>query len=379
MEDRSFYVYAHYRLDTMEPFYIGKGRGNRKDIPGRNPIHDNISEKHGHAVVVLYDNLTEQEAFFYEREVIEDLVFNEGYEIHCKNCGEFTGKFSYLTNFSFGGEGVSGCNYSEETKKKISVVQRKRFEDEKEREKISIAIKKSYEDPKVREKLSLANKTSWKNPERRKRQSEKILGEKNGRIRSIYCNELNIVFSYIGLAEKYCTNVLNSKIGIISLVCNGKRNFTGRYNGIKLTWSWTENVDKEVLDKAEYIDSKKYEEIINGNKKYLKKPKIKKNLSERLFSELNHCAKSVYCNELNIIFSYIGLAEEYCINVLNSKIGPIRHVCNGKRKSSGKLADGTKLTWSWLEDVDQEILDKAEYIDSKKYEELLSKNVNDCK
>ena len=99
MEDRSFYVYAHYRLDTMEPFYIGKGRGKRKDILSRNTIHDRISRKYGHVVVVLYNNLTEEEAFFYEREVIEDLVFNEGYEINCKNCGEFTGKFSYLTNF----------------------------------------------------------------------------------------------------------------------------------------------------------------------------------------------------------------------------------------------------------------------------------------
>ena len=99
MEDRSFYVYAHYRLDTMEPFYIGKGKDGRKDILSRNPIHDRVSKKYGHAVVILYDNLAEEEAFFYEREVIEDLVFDEGYEIPCKNCGEFTGKFSLPCNF----------------------------------------------------------------------------------------------------------------------------------------------------------------------------------------------------------------------------------------------------------------------------------------
>ena len=99
----------------MEPFYIGKGKDGRKDKLSRNTIHDRISKKHGHAVVILYDNLTEEEAFFYERETIEDLVFNEGYEIHCKNCGEFTGKFSYLTNFSFGGEGVTGNIHNEET------------------------------------------------------------------------------------------------------------------------------------------------------------------------------------------------------------------------------------------------------------------------
>ena len=155
MEDRSFYVYAHYRLDTFEPFYIGKGKGGRKDKLRRNPIHDRISRKHGHAVVVLFNDLTEEEAFFYEQEIIEYLVFNEGYEIHCKNCGEFTGKFSYLTNFTFGGEGASGYNCSEETKNKLS-----------------IASKKALKNPKTIEKISKASKNYWEKPEARKKQSE---------------------------------------------------------------------------------------------------------------------------------------------------------------------------------------------------------------
>ena len=245
MEDRSFYVYAHYRLDTMEPFYIGKGKDGRKDILSRNTIHDNISKKHGHAVVILYDNLTEEEAFFYERETIEDLVFNEGYEIHCKNCGEFTRKFSYLTNFSFGGEGTSGYNYSEESKKKMRNVNKKRFKDKKEREKISISVKKYFQDPK---------------------EIEKISGEKNSSAKSVYCKELNIIFSYVKLAEKYCINILNSKTRQIGDVCNCKRKSTGKLqDGTKLTWNWLEDLDQETLDKAEYIDSKKYEELLSKN------------------------------------------------------------------------------------------------------------------
>ena len=272
MEDRSFYVYAHYRLDTMEPFYIGKGKDGRKDILSRNTIHDNISKKHGHAVVILYDNLTEEEAFFYERETIEDLVFNEGYEIHCKNCGEFTGKFSYLTNFSFGGEGTSGYNYSEESKKKMRVVAKKRFKDKKEREKISISVKKYFEDPDNRKKTSEAVKKFWKNitPEKYeefcKINSENNLGEKNVNAKKVYCNELNIIFSYVKLAEKYCINILNSKTRQIGDVCNCKRKSTGKLqDGTKLTWNWLEDVDKEILDKAEFIDSKKYEELLSKN------------------------------------------------------------------------------------------------------------------
>ena len=251
MEDRNFYVYAHYRLDTMEPFYIGKGKDERKDILSRNHIHDSISKKHGHAVAVLYSNLTEEEAFFYEREVIEDLVFDEGYEIPCKNCGEFTKKFSYLTNFTFGGEGSVGHNCSEESKKKISKTQKNRWQDPEARKKQSEMQKKRLKDPKVRQI-----------------QSEKVSGELNYHAKNVYCKELNIIFSYIKLAEEYCINVLNIKMGQVSRVCNGKAKSAGKLvNGTKLTWKYTENVDKEILDKAEYINSKRYEEIINANKK----------------------------------------------------------------------------------------------------------------
>ena len=65
-------------------------------------------------------------------------------------------------------------------------------------------------------------------------------------------------------------------------------------------------------------------------------------------------------------------AKEYCKNVLNIKIGRIRYTCDGKTKYSGKLADGTKLTWNWTKNLDKEILNNAEYIDRKKYEEIIS-------
>ena len=88
--------------------------------------------------------------------------------------------------------------------------------------------------------------------------------------------------------------------------------------------------------------------------------------------ELNPNEKNVYCNELNIIFSYVELAKKYCKNILNIKIGRIRYTCDGKTKYSGKLADGTKLTWNWTKNLDKEILNNAEYIDRKKYEEIIS-------
>ena len=152
--------------------------------------------------------------------------------------------------------------------------------------------------------------------------------------------------------------------------------------------------NQSIAQKKRFKDKKEREKISAAGKKRFKDKKEREKISKAqikryedpkerekcgLPGEKNPSVKSVYCKELNIIFSYAKLAEEYCKNVLNSKIRQIGDVCNCKRKSTGKLADGTKLTWNWLEDVDQETLDKAEYIDSKKYEELLSQNVNDCK
>ena len=129
-----------------------------------------------------------------------------------------------------------------------------------------------------------------------------------------------------------------------------------------------------IAGKKRYEDPKEREKTSLANKKRFQDPKER----EKISCEKNYKAKSIYCKELDIIFSYIALAEKYRKNVLNINICQVGRVCNSKRNFAGKLADGTKLTWNWLEDLDQETLDKAEYIDSKKYEEILSRNVNDC-
>ena len=162
---------------------------------------------------------------------------------------EFSKKISKSCKKTWGSKSIEEKEKYNEKNSKIQkeLWANKSIEEKEEFSKImSIAVKKRYEDIKEREKSSMP-------------------GEKNPMVRSVYCNELNIIFSYVKLAEKYCINVLNSKIGPIGLVCNGKRKSTGNYNGTKLTWNWTENVDKEILDKAEFIDSKKYEEILSKN------------------------------------------------------------------------------------------------------------------
>ena len=67
--DRRFYVYEFIRLDTNEPFYVGKGCGQRVNDKhrGRSPWFKNIIKKHGAVSNIIVDNLTEKEA--YEAEV----------------------------------------------------------------------------------------------------------------------------------------------------------------------------------------------------------------------------------------------------------------------------------------------------------------------
>ena len=277
------YIGQHkiHNQKTLDPQYIGSGRIIRDILKG----NVNNKSRFHRQILCLCENqeeLDEMEIYYID---YFDAIESENF-YNCAEGGKGGNKFANKT-----------VDEMEEYKKNMSIVQRKRYKNKEARKKQSKAQKKRYEDEKEREKTSLANKKRFQDPKEREKSSQP--GEKNGMYGKGY-------------------------------------KITGCRNGM-----------------------------------YGKGYKMK--------GELNHRAKSVYCKELNILFPCVKIAEEYCINILNSKIGIISLVCNGKRNFTGKLTDGTKLTWNWLEDVDQETLDKAEYIDSKKYEEILSKNVNVCK
>ena len=411
------YVYfnkAKYEKEGIEKYYVGQTVGTMeqragKDGRGYRIFDETCNSKFARSIRKWGWNAFEGRIL----EEVDEEDLNELEKFYIKYFDSYKNGY----NTTLGGEGTRGHNpfankteeEMEEIKEKLSksqiIAQRKRYQDPKEREKQSISLKKRWEDKnerekmseiqrerwkdtELREKISKIRRKNWKDQEYREKQNiaqkkrwenaeerEKITGELNPHAKKVYCNELDIVFSYVKLAEKYCINVLNSKISSIGSVCNGKMRYSGTYNGMKLTWNWTENLDKEMLNNAEYIDDKCYEEIINGNKKYLKNPEIKKMQNERLLFEEHGNTKKVYCKELNIVFSYMRLAAEYCKNVLNIKIGSISLTCNGKRKSTGTY-NGKKLHWNWTKNLDKEILNNAIYIDSKKYEEIINEKMN---
>lgn len=108
---KEFYVYEHWRSDTNQCFYVGKGSGKRAhDLKrNRNQHFKNICAKVVRLgfridVILVETGLSEKEALKKEMELIR---------YHQSNGVE-------LCNQTFGGDGMSGWKPSPETKKKWS-------------------------------------------------------------------------------------------------------------------------------------------------------------------------------------------------------------------------------------------------------------------
>jgi CTP:phosphocholine cytidylyltransferase-like protein len=89
-----FYVYLHRRLTDNKVFYVGKGHAKRAWIrSNRNRYWNNVVEKHGYSVEIVFENLTEDDAFKIEKDTILEMRY-----------------FGFpLVNMTDGGEGSWGA------------------------------------------------------------------------------------------------------------------------------------------------------------------------------------------------------------------------------------------------------------------------------
>ena len=133
----NYYVYEWIRLDTNEPFYVGKGKGDRWKIltRGNNHHFNNIVKSIPVAVNILHNNLTEDIANDLEVWYIREYRDIIGYDI---------------CNIADGGEGhglagkengMYGKHHSDESKNKISEINKGRHRSDESKKKISEAIK----------------------------------------------------------------------------------------------------------------------------------------------------------------------------------------------------------------------------------------------
>lgn len=74
MEEKRFYVYEWFIVDTLEVFYVGKGTGNRRfELHNRNKYFKNIYNKYRCEVRLYKVNLTNEESCYWEIERIYEL------------------------------------------------------------------------------------------------------------------------------------------------------------------------------------------------------------------------------------------------------------------------------------------------------------------
>ena len=264
-ENREFYVYKHVRLDNNTCFYIGKGKGNRIYVPKRNKHHDNICKTCGYEVVKIKENLTEEEAFALEREIIEDYVFVFGYGINIEGYDDYDHELPHLTNRTWGGEGTSGLNsFANKTPEEMEIIRRN----------ISESMKGKHHSEEARKKMSKARK--GKNPwNKGKKQSEEAklknseshkgkkhseetkrkIGEKTSKAlkgkklseehkqklsKKVICVTTGKIFNSIKDASNYY------KCGHISDCCRGIFKSAGKLpNSTSLKWKYLEDYNND--------------------------------------------------------------------------------------------------------------------------------------
>lgn len=206
-----YYVYGFIRKDNNSYFYIGKGCRRRwQEIRRRTDEFKEIFNKYDCCVEIIKDGLDEQEALELEMDIIDDLIFNEGYSINIRNfCDK--NEECHLTNQGLGGPGsfghkisederqvmrfnrvgeknnFYGKHHTEETKNKISSIRKNR------------GVAKGSKNPNYGKK---GDKSPIKG--RVHTQDELIkMSENNKFSKRVYCQELDITFSSMSDAEKF--------------------------------------------------------------------------------------------------------------------------------------------------------------------------------
>lgn len=165
---KKYIVYAHYTLGNEYPFYIGKGSYKRAfSKTKRSAEWKDVVNQHGYEVKILYEYISEEDAFKKEEELIAE---------YGRQCISPDGK---LVNKLSGKNGHSGAIRSDEFKRKVSEALKKRWangEFEAVDFKYTTAsegAKKRWENAEYRKNQQSARKSSKKVIENCKKMREK--------------------------------------------------------------------------------------------------------------------------------------------------------------------------------------------------------------
>lgn len=211
MNNKNYYVYIWIREDYNTIFYVGKGKNDRaKTIKGN--IHfKRIYEKVPTHYELLYENLTEDEAFKLEKETIYKLVYEEGYSIQARSYEGKEIKGRHLVNCTFGGEGISGYKHTPEENAKSA-----RYGEQNGNYGKKGELHQCYGIPKTeehKEKIRLSNPRS----------------------KAVYCIELNEFYQSARQASNKLLEDYNIIVNhsTISKCCKGEKECCGKYKDTK--------------------------------------------------------------------------------------------------------------------------------------------------
>lgn len=195
----------HIKLDSGEPFYIGKGRQSRAfKIDGRSKIWKSIVNKHGYDILFIEENLNEDESLELEKYWIKRIGrrdLNNGSLVNFTDGGEGISNPSAETRmkigkansgrpiteenrkakslFMIGKKLMLGKRHTEESKKKMSETSKGRKHTEESKKKISISLSKRKHTEESKRKIGNYHRGRKHSEESKKKMSEANKGKKN--------------------------------------------------------------------------------------------------------------------------------------------------------------------------------------------------------
>ena len=200
--ENNYYVYEWIRLDTLEPFYVGKGKGKRyKETHRNNPKFNEIIKNYPTAVSLLETNLTEEEAFQYEIWYIYEYRDIIGYDLLNKSDGGkstvLSGKDNHFSHKRFVGSlnGMYGKKHKPETIEKI-------------KSKLSGENSPFYGKKRPEHSLKISGKNhplygKKHSEESKKKMSESSKNKPNARSRKIRCITTGKEFNFVKEGANY--------------------------------------------------------------------------------------------------------------------------------------------------------------------------------
>jgi hypothetical protein len=167
MSNFKFYTYAHYKADTKEIFYIGKGSGNRAFVKHKRSIHWNsIVDKHGLHVEILAKWETEDGALTHEKFLISTF----------RSMG-----FS-LCNMTEGGDGITSESWTPELRQVLSKSRLGKKLSDETRKRMSISATGRPMSKEAIEKTAAFHRGRKRGEETLRKMSESLKGKNLGRV-----------------------------------------------------------------------------------------------------------------------------------------------------------------------------------------------------